>query len=101
MASGTLLEALLAEVSGGGDVDPLASAATLERVVKAEKRPAPLKRLLEWAQKWLFDLHLAAGVFATALFPAPGGTAAGTRERNRQPQDLGIQPNGATIQGPV
>jgi len=56
----TLLEALLAEVSGGGDVDPLASAATLERVVKAEKRPAPLKRLLEWAQKWLFDLHLAA-----------------------------------------
>jgi len=64
----TLLEALLAEMSGGGGVDPLASAAAIERVVKAEKRPAPLKRLLEWAQKWLFDLHLAAEALPPRYF---------------------------------
>ena len=54
-----LLDALLAEISRGARIDPLAAAAALDKVVKAEKRPAPLKRLIEWAQKWLLDLTLA------------------------------------------
>jgi DNA polymerase-3 subunit delta' len=55
-----LLDALITEMSRGGKLDPLAAAAALDRVIKAEKRPAPLKRLIEWAQKWLFDLTLAS-----------------------------------------
>ena len=53
-----LLDALLAEFSRGARIDPLAAAAALDKVVKGEKRPAPLKRLIEWAQKWLLDLTL-------------------------------------------
>ncbi|EXI92501.1 MAG: DNA polymerase III subunit delta' [Candidatus Accumulibacter sp. BA-94] len=63
-----LLDALLDEVRGGGGVDPLASAAALERVIRTEKRPAPLKRLLGWAQKWLFDLHLATEALPPRYF---------------------------------
>lgn len=55
-----LLDALIAEVSRGSQLEALAAAAVLDRIVKAEKRPAPLKRTLDWAQKWLFDLTLAS-----------------------------------------
>ncbi|MFZ4538072.1 DNA polymerase III subunit delta' [Propionivibrio sp.] len=55
-----LLDALIAEMSRGSKLDPLAAAAAVDRVVKAEKRPAPLKRMIEWSQKWLFDLTLAS-----------------------------------------
>ena len=53
-----LLDALAAELAKGGRVDPLAAAAALDRAVKAEKRPAPLKRMVEWGQKWCVDLIL-------------------------------------------
>ena len=53
-----LLDALIAELAKGRRLDPLAAAAAVDRVVKAEKRPAPLKRVVEWAQKWLVDLVL-------------------------------------------
>jgi DNA polymerase-3 subunit delta' len=55
-----LLDALIAEVSRGATLDPLAAAAALDRVIKAEKRPAPLTRMIEWSQKWLFDLTLVS-----------------------------------------
>ena len=54
-----LLDALIAELSRGRQLDPLAAAASLDRVIKAEKRPGPLKRMIEWSQKWLYDLALA------------------------------------------
>lgn len=54
-----LLDALIVELSRGKQLDPLAAAASLDRVIKAEKRPGPLKRMIEWSQKWLFDLALA------------------------------------------
>ena len=57
---GSLLDALVGEMARGATLDPLAAAAALDWVIKAEKRPAPLKRLLEWAQKWLVDLCLSA-----------------------------------------
>jgi DNA polymerase-3 subunit delta' len=53
-----LLDALVTELAKGGLIDPLAAAAAVDRVVKAEKRPAPLKRLVEWGQKWFVDLIL-------------------------------------------
>lgn len=54
-----LLDALIAELSRGSQLDPLRAAMSLDRVIKAEKRPAPLKRMIEWSQKWLYDLALA------------------------------------------
>jgi len=54
-----LLDALVAELLRGGGIDPLAAAAALDRTIKAEKRPGSLKRMIEWAQKWIFDLTLA------------------------------------------
>ena len=38
----------------------MAAAATLEKTLKAEKGATPMKRAMEWAQKWLVDLSLAA-----------------------------------------
>ncbi len=65
-----LLDALVAEMSRGSRLDPLAAAAALDRVVKAEKRPAPLKRLIEWVQKWLFDLTLVSAGLPVRYFLA-------------------------------
>ncbi len=56
----SLLDTLIAQLSRGRDLEPLAAAAILDKTVKAERRPAPLKRMLDWAQKWLFDLTVAS-----------------------------------------
>ena len=58
-----LLDALLAEITHASAFDPLAAAATLDKVVKADKRPLPLKRLIDWMQKWLLDLALTPRYF--------------------------------------
>jgi DNA polymerase-3 subunit delta' len=55
-----LLDSLLGQLSRGIGLDAVAAAAVVDKAVKAEKRPAPLKRTLEWSQKWLFDLTLAS-----------------------------------------
>lgn len=54
-----LLEALIGHMATGGKLDPLAAAAAVDKVIKAEKGQTPLKHTLEWAQKWLFDLALS------------------------------------------
>ena len=56
-----LVGALLEQLQNGQTLDPLAAAAALDKTVKAEKggSAAPMKRLMEWAQKWIFDLSLA------------------------------------------
>lgn len=54
-----LLDALVGELSRGDRLDPLNAAAALDRVVKAEKAPAALSRLVVWLQHWLCDLTLA------------------------------------------
>ena len=51
-----LLDALSGFLVQGPKLDPLAAAAALDRIVKADKRGAPLKRTVEWMQKWLHDL---------------------------------------------
>jgi DNA polymerase-3 subunit delta' len=53
-----LLDAVIGELSKGGRLDPLAAATAVDRVIKAEKRAAPLKGMVEWSQKWLYDLTL-------------------------------------------
>ena len=56
----TVLEAVVTQLSRGDSLDPLAAAAALEKTLKAEKGASPMKRAMEWAQKWLVDLTLAA-----------------------------------------
>ena len=63
-----MLDAVILELSRGSKLDPLAAAASVDRVIKAEKRPAPLKRMIEWSQKWLFDLTLASEGLALRYF---------------------------------
>ncbi|MDR1274812.1 MAG: DNA polymerase III subunit delta' [Candidatus Accumulibacter sp.] len=53
-----LLDALLAELRKGEKFAPLAAAASIERIAKADKRQLTLKRSVEWLQKWLLDLLL-------------------------------------------
>ena len=65
-----LLDALVAELAKGGRLDPLAAAVVLDRAVKAEKRPAPLKRVVEWGQKWFVDLVLLRAGQAPRYFLA-------------------------------
>ncbi|MCL2830437.1 MAG: DNA polymerase III subunit delta' [Betaproteobacteria bacterium] len=57
------LNALLGVLRNGGSgvFDPLQGAALLDQALKKEKgAAAPMKQLIEWGQKWLFDLNLAA-----------------------------------------
>ena len=55
-----VLDVLIDALGKGGRQDPLAAAANVDRVVKAEKRLGPLKRVVEWTQKWLIDLVLVS-----------------------------------------
>jgi DNA polymerase-3 subunit delta' len=96
-----LLDSLLAQVSRAEGLDPLAGGGDLDKVVKADKRPAPLKRAFDWAQKWLFDLTLASEGLAPRYFLAQAAAAATPGARHRHPQALGIQSKSDTIQGPV
>jgi DNA polymerase-3 subunit delta' len=63
-----LLDALIAQMTKGSSLDALAAAALVDKVLKADKHPAPLKRLIEWSQKWLFDLTLASVHLAPRYF---------------------------------
>ena len=65
-----LVDALVSELARGDKLNPLSAAAAVDRVIKAEKRPAPLKRTIEWAQKWLFDLTLCSENQAPRYFLA-------------------------------
>ena len=55
-----LIDTLLQQLRNGPSLDPLAAAAALEKTGKAEKGGTPMKRAMEWAQKWLIDLSLAS-----------------------------------------
>ncbi|WP_153111422.1 DNA polymerase III subunit delta' [Propionivibrio limicola] len=63
-----LLDSLVSHLAQGSALDALAAAAAVDRVVKADKRPAPLRRLLEWSQKWMFDLSLVHAGLAPRYF---------------------------------
>ena len=69
-----LLDALLAEITHASAFDPLAAAAALDKVVKADKRPLPLKRLIDWMQKWLLDLALVGLAQTPRYFVAQAAT---------------------------
>lgn len=65
-----VLDALVGELSRGRLLDPLAAAVAVDRVIKADKRSAPLRRMVEWAQKWLHDLTLLSEGEAARYFVA-------------------------------
>ena len=66
--SRTVLDALTAQFARGPAVDVIDAVAALDKVLKGEKGAAPLKRLIEWAQKWLHDLTLAAAGLPVRYF---------------------------------
>jgi len=70
-----LIDALLEQLRRGETIDPLSAAAALDRTVKAEKGggASPMKRVMEWAQKWLADLSLAAAGLPVRYFVAEQG----------------------------
>ena len=51
-----------------------AAAAALDKLVKADKRPLPLKRLIDWMQKWLLDLALVGLAQTPRYFIAQAAT---------------------------
>lgn len=67
---GRLLKALLDEIACVSAFDPLVAAAALDKAVKADKSPLPLKRLIGWMQKWLLDLSLVSLAQAPCYFVA-------------------------------
>ena len=91
-----LLDALIAEVSRGSKLDPLAAAAAVDRVIKADKRPAPLKRMIEWLQKWLCDLTLASEGLPLRYFISQGQLLQGLAKRTQTAEVLAF--NRKTLQ---
>ncbi|MDR1710220.1 MAG: DNA polymerase III subunit delta' [Candidatus Accumulibacter sp.] len=85
-----LLDALTAELAKGGRLDPLAAAAALDRAVKAEKCPAPLKRVVEWAQKWFADLILSRAGLAPRYFRAQAAPLAALAGQAEWPRLLAM-----------
>ena len=67
-----LIDALVQQLARGAGMDPLAAAAALDKLVKAEKGAQPMKRLMEWAQKWLVDLSLRSAGLGSRYFVAEG-----------------------------
>ncbi len=65
-----LVDALATELAKGRHLDPLATAAAIDKVIKSEKRPVPLKRVVEWLQKWLADMLLLKVGVAPRYFTA-------------------------------
>jgi DNA polymerase-3 subunit delta' len=55
-----VLDALLKQMTKGKNLNPISAAAAVDLVLKARKGVTPLKRLIEWSQKWLLDLTLAS-----------------------------------------
>lgn len=70
----TLIDALVGQLERGRQIDPLAAAAAIDKIVKAEKGAAPLKRVVEWWQKWLLDLALAGEQVPARYFIASDKT---------------------------
>jgi DNA polymerase-3 subunit delta' len=55
-----MLDLLFEQMARGKHLNPLAAAADLDKAIKADKGSAPLKRIVDWCQKWLLDLMLAS-----------------------------------------
>jgi DNA polymerase-3 subunit delta' len=53
-------ETLLQALESGQRLEVIATAATLEKTLKTIKGENPLPQLVNWSQKWLIDLNLAA-----------------------------------------
>jgi DNA polymerase-3 subunit delta' len=54
------VENLIQALERGSQLEVIVTAATLEKALKAVKGENPLPQLVNWSQKWLIDLNLAA-----------------------------------------
>ncbi len=63
------LDELLGYLSHGENIDPLLSAANLDKTIKASKGSLPLKMVIEAIQKWIVDLTLTAERLPNRYYP--------------------------------
>ena len=52
----SVVNILTGELAKGTELDPLSAAISVDQAIKKVKSPIPLKRWVEWGQKWLVDL---------------------------------------------
>lgn len=96
-----LLDALLPFLRQGGQLDVLAAATALDKVIKAEKGATPLKRLVEWLQKWHHDLARLGGGLPVRYFLGESKALAALAQNADQIAVLGFNKtlNRAKIEG--
>lgn len=71
------LDILVKRLAAGRNMDPLASAADLEKAVKDSKGKLPLKTVVDALQKWIVDLNLASQGMSTRYFLPQATTISG------------------------
>ena len=71
------LDILIKRLASGKTMDPLASAADLEKAVKDSKGKLPLKMLVDAMQKWMVDLNLASRGMPVRYFLPQATTISG------------------------
>lgn len=62
------MESLTQALGTGSKIEVIATATALEKTLKAVKGENPLPQLVDWAQKWLVDLNLAAQHLPTRFY---------------------------------
>lgn len=65
---GDWLGALVKQLQQGEKLEPLASAASIDKLLKDSKGAWGLPQIVEWAQKWVVDLTLARNGLAVRYF---------------------------------
>jgi DNA polymerase-3 subunit delta' len=68
--------ALLKAMEAGGSLEVLAESERMAKAVREVKGENPLPKLMEWAQKWLIDLNLAAAGMPARFFLRQGAKIA-------------------------
>lgn len=62
------LSELIQALSSGGKLEVIATATALDKSLKAVKGENPLPQLVDWSQKWMVDLSLAAQGMPTRFY---------------------------------
>jgi DNA polymerase-3 subunit delta' len=86
-----LLDSLLAQVARARDSTLGGRCRQPRQAGQGRKAPGALKRVVDWAQKWLFDLTSGERGSAATLFPGADAAAASLAQTTDTSQALGIQ----------
>lgn len=82
------LDALLESLALGPRLEVMATAAALEKRLKAVKGANPLPRLVDWGQKWLVDLGLVGAGGAVRFYLGRRATLTSLAKRTSLPKTV-------------